>query len=100
MQPDQVRPLLLQVALGTFFGDEHYDLERSARSQKSDTQSDPLPRKGGVYAVRAKGDPLWAYVGQSNKIAVRIQHLQGIFKADEMPFTDPHKAGPFPSLSV
>src|SRR5579884_3093618 len=94
MQPDQVRFLVQQVSCGTVFGNECYDLEHGARCQQYGTQYDPLPRAGGIYVIRAKGDPLWAYVGQTNKFTVRLQHLQSIFTANEMPFTDSHKASP------
>jgi hypothetical protein len=94
MQPDQVRFLLQRIAFGSFFHSDPYALDRVKRCQQYGTKFDPLPEAGGVYAIRASGDPFWAYVGQSHNLRERIQSLRGVFQEVEMPFTDPHKVSP------
>lgn len=94
MQPEHMQARLQDISMETFFEIPPYDLERARRCLQRNTPSDPLPTEGGIYAIWGDGDPYWAYVGQSNNLLKRIQQLQGIFQAREMPFTDPHKCAP------
>ena len=70
--------------------------------------SDPVPLQGairgaavpalpGLYRIRRVGLPHWDYVGQTGvgrmNLRRRMAMLRGIY-ADQMPYRDPHTAGP------
>lgn len=53
-----------------------------------------MPAAPGLYRLRAVGDEILAYVGQTGRsLTERLGALRGIY-GDEMPYRDPHTAGP------
>ena len=53
-----------------------------------------LPLSPGLYRLRRRGRPGLDYLGQTGRtLRGRVRMLGGIF-GDEMPFRDPHTAGP------
>lgn len=58
---------------------------------------DCVPRVAGLYRIRKRTDDHLVYVGQTGKgqmhLRRRIGMLRGVYR-DEMPYRDPHTAGP------
>jgi hypothetical protein len=53
-----------------------------------------IPPEPGLYRIRARGDELLAYVGQTGRtLRERLRSLRGVYAA-EMPYRDPHTAAP------
>jgi hypothetical protein len=56
-----------------------------------------VPAQPGLYRIRRAGLPAWDYIGQTGSgtmnLRKRMAMLKGIY-ADQMPYRDPHTAGP------
>lgn len=64
------------------------------RALKGSTTEKSFPDLPGLYRIRRIGQPHLDYLGQTGRpIRKRLADLRGVY-SDEIPFRDPHTAGP------